>query len=153
MQHNSGEAPEPPIEVAMADGMSPPQEPDRKAYKARYWEEYKGKRQRVFITLSPQQHREIAALAKAAGRSVAQQIWQESCAYRQQRFLPTAEIERQMAGLVLALRQIGDAIIKAGQEKGLLGGLRGGEAKLGERIRAVEETIRAFVQRPWRDAP
>lgn len=151
MPNLSGETPEPPFEVAMEDEPSPKPAPDRKAYKAQYWEQYKDKRQRVFLTLSPQEYREIAAAAKAAGRSVAQQIWQESCAYRRQRFLPTAEIERQVAGLVLALRQIGDAITKASQDKGMLGALRGSNGKLGDRIRAVEESVRAFVQRPWRD--
>lgn len=154
MRNPSGETPEPPFEVAMEDDATPPPQTDRKAYKARYWEQYKDKRQRVFLTLSPQEYRDVSAAAKAAGRSVAQQIWQESCAYRRQRFLPTVEIEKQIAGLVLALRQIGDAIAKAGQDKGVLGALRGGgDGKLGERIRAVEETVRAFMQRPWRDSP
>lgn len=123
---------------------------DRRTYKARHWQSYKAKRQRVFLTLTQQEYREVAAVAQAAGRSVAQQIWQESCAYREQRFLPSGEIEERIREMTIALRRIGDAVAEIAQDRGVLGKLLG-DHRLLEEVHSIEAEVRTFMQRPWRD--
>lgn len=146
----SGDTPEPPFEADMPDDDGPLEATDRRDYKARHWQAYKAKRRRVFLTLSPQEYREVTTAAQAAGRSVAQQIWQESCAYRSQRFLPPASIEESIRSLTVALRRIGDAVAATSQDRGLMGKLLG-ERKFLEQVQAMEEQVHAFIRRPWRD--
>lgn len=151
MRKPSGETPEPPFGGDMTADGDTPGSTDRRTYKAQYWQAYKSKRPRVFLSLTPEEYRTAAAAAKAAGRrSVAQQIWQESCAYRAQRFLPPRDIEERIRELIVALRRIGDAVAQAAQDRGVVGKLLG-ERRLTEQLQAIEAEVRAFTERPWRD--
>lgn len=150
MRNHFGGDPRTPIEGPMPEDDQPSAPTDRRDYKARHWQAYKAKRRRVFLTLSPQDYREVATIADAAGRSVAEQIWEESRAYRAQRFLPPREIEDRIRDLIIALRRIGDAVTETARDRGLMAKLLG-ERRLLEHLRAIEDEVRTFVQRPWRE--
>ncbi len=79
-------------------------------YNRQYWQRYKQRRRRVYGTLTPKQYQTLESRAKVAGRGVFQQLWQESQAYQQQRYLPSTTVERLHQELINQLRRIGNNV-------------------------------------------
>ncbi|WP_417449573.1 plasmid mobilization relaxosome protein MobC [Kordiimonas sp.] len=119
------------------------------AYRRAYWKRFKTEKRRVYGTLSQEEYAEIAARAKREGRAVFAQIFAESCAYREGAYLPSKAIEKQIASLYVALRQIGNNINQIAKDKHVFRCLRRPEQVMVELAR-LEEAIAAFVERPWR---
>ncbi|RVT80628.1 hypothetical protein DXV76_21125 [Rhodobacteraceae bacterium CCMM004] len=63
----------------------------RSEYHQQYWQQYRARKKRVTIMLSPSEHR--ALKARAGGlREPGEQLWLEAQAYREDRYLPAATV-------------------------------------------------------------
>ncbi len=125
-------------------------EEKRRQYRKAYWQRFRedGKR-RIYGTLTKQEHRDITALAKQNGRSVFAQIWAQSCAYRNQRFVPSKAIEKQIATLYIAIHRIGNNVNQVARETNGWGRLRR-PAELMKQLAQLEASVEEFVSRPWK---
>lgn len=77
-------------------------------YNQRYWQQYKKQRRRIYGSVSPAEYHALEHRANSSGRSVFQQLWQESQAYCQQRYLPSATLAQLQRELILEIRRIGN---------------------------------------------
>ena len=93
-------------------------------YRRAYWQQYKKHHKRVYGTLNPEEFAEIKALADANQRPVLHEIWQQSLAYRQKRYLPSEQIQEEIGRLYVELRQLNDALRHLGEQQGLVERLR-----------------------------
>ena len=120
------------------------------AYRRKYWQQYKSRHGRVYGTLTKTEFAEIKAIAKYNGRSVWDQIWIESCAYRSQKFLPPKEIEDQIHRLYSELRRAGNNLnqIARHYNKGRVHHPMLLDAS--HTLEKLEEAVSQFVSRPWR---
>lgn len=117
-------------------------------YRREYWQQYKKQNKRVYGTLTLEEFAEIKTLAEASGRSVWQEIWQQSLAYREKRYLPSEEIKDEIGKLYAELRQFNDAIRSLGDQKGLLDRMRLPKA-ISDQVRDLEARIERFTHKPW----
>lgn len=134
----------------MADHLT--REEKRRQSRTAYWRRFRetGKR-RIYGTLSAQEYRDIKAVASRHGRSVFAQIWTESLAYRQQRFVPTKEIEAQVVALYVLLRRIANSVNQLARERNIFGKLKRPAAVL-EELARLEQAVADFVAQPWKEA-
>ena len=117
-------------------------------YRRVYWQQYKKHHKRVYGTLTPEEFAEIKALADANQRPVWHEIWQQSLAYRQKRYLPSERVQEEIGRLYVELRQLNDALRHLGEQHGCLERLRLPTA-IHEHIRELETRIERFTRQPW----
>ena len=121
------------------------------AYRRKYWQQYKAKHRRVYGTLSKQEFAKIKAIADYQGRSVWEQIWLESCAYRSGAYLPPKEIETQIQQLYSELRRTGNNINQIAYHLNR-GDWRADTSVLVEVshwLKSIEQAVKDFVTNPW----
>ena len=80
----------------------------RRTYHRQHWPDYCLRKQRVTVTLDKADFKALAA--RAGGRAPGQQLWLESLAYRQGRYLPPRSVEARLEGLQLAMARLHDAL-------------------------------------------
>ena len=81
---------------------------NRKKYLKRHYRDYRLRKKRATITLDVADYN--ALLKRAGDRSPGQQLWLESLAYRQGRYLPPASIEARLQSLQLGMAKVNDAL-------------------------------------------
>lgn len=118
-------------------------------YRRDYWQRYKAKHPRVYGTLTESEHAEIKAIAKANGRSVWEQIWLESCAYRQKKYVPSEALKDEIGQLYAELRRIGNNLNQIARRGNIFGRLSNSGATA-EYVEQLENAVARFVSRPWR---
>lgn len=78
------------------------------AYNRTYWQDYAKRHKRVFGTLSLAQYNQIKQTADQNHRTVWQQIWTESQAYRTKTTVPIQTLENGQQSLLIEIRRIGN---------------------------------------------
>ena len=78
------------------------------AYNRTYWQDYAKRHKRVFGTLSLAEYAEIKQTADQSHRTVWQQVWAESLAYRSGKQVPTQTLEDGQQALLIEMRRIGN---------------------------------------------
>lgn len=124
-------------------------EQNMRRYRKEYWQRFTQENKRIYGTLSNREYTNIKAIAEKNGRTVWQQVWTESEAYRTQKFVPTREIEKRIELLYVSLRKIGNNINQVSRYTNILGKLKH-PAMLMKEMEKLEQTVEAFVSRPWR---
>lgn len=117
-------------------------------YRRAYWAEYRKRKKRIFGTLDPTEHQAIEVIAGAHGRSVWAQIWAESCAYRQQAYVPTTEIEQHIETLHAELRCIGVNLNQLAKTGNIFGRLKR-PTEIAARLEELEQAVADFTAKPW----
>lgn len=117
------------------------------AYRRRYWQQYKVRNKRVYGTLTKPEFAEIKAIADYNGRSVWEQIWLESCAYRKQEYLPSTELNGRIEALYVELRRIGNNLnqIARSHNSGKL--IDPHFVQTSEQIATLENAVSQFIAR------
>ena len=92
-----GRAADPAVELARTQ-----------AYNRTYWQGYAKRHKRVFGTLSLAEYAEVKHIADQNHRTVWQQIWAESQAYRAGTSVPFKSLEDSQQALVIEMRRIGN---------------------------------------------
>ncbi len=118
-------------------------------YRRKYWQHYKAKHRRVYGTLSKSEFADIKAIADYNGRSVWEQIWQESCAYRHHQYLPTTELNKQIEGLYAELRRIGNNLNQIARNHNSGKVTDPYLIQTSQQIAHLEETVSQFISKPW----
>ena len=112
---------------------------------------------RVFGSLTPQTYEAIKTTADAQGRTVWQQIWAESCAYRSGTPIAPKEILARQAELLRELRQIGNNInqlaklghIEAKRQGGLVASMEDHlGAEVARQLERLEAAVALFADHP-----
>ena len=86
----------------------------RTEYHRHYWQDYRRRKHRVSIMLSPAEAR--ALKARAGGlRKPGEQLWLEAQSYREDRYLPAAVVAERIDGLFAMMTQVYDLLTAAGQ--------------------------------------
>ena len=119
-----------------------------KAYRKAYWQAFKRDHVRVYGTLTKAEHAEIKRVAERSGRSVWEQIWRESLAYRGGDYLPTTDIAARIEGLYGQLRAIGNNLNQIARRANASGTVRFPREAL-RCVEVLESVIADFVKRPW----
>ena len=98
------------VEVVGGNGADDPaQELTRtQAYNRTYWQDYAKRHKRVFGNLTLADYSEAKKVADQNDRTVWQQIWAESQAYRAGATVPTEALEEGQQALLIELRRIGN---------------------------------------------
>ena len=78
------------------------------AYNRTYWQDYAKRHKRVFGNLTLAAYSEVKEIADQNDRTVWQQIWAESRAYRAGATVPTEALEEGQQALLIELRRIGN---------------------------------------------
>lgn len=120
-------------------------------YRREYWQKYKQRCRRVYGTLTPEAFAEIKLIAKANGRTVWEEIWRESEAYRQKEFLPPESIREEIEKLYSQLRQINDSLSRIGEQNKLVGRMLSPK-KVADQIKDLERQIERFTSKPWKSS-
>lgn len=119
----------------------------RLKYKREHYYKNKHRKKRVQGTLSPVEFREISHIAEANDRTVFQQIWQESCAYRSQKNVPSKAIETILGDLHRQLRGMANNINQLAHKSNAIGRLiEKHETK--KQLQEVEAFLQDFVRDP-----
>ena len=118
------------------------------AYRRRYWQQYKQEHRRVYGTVTPEEYEAVRALALASGRSVWEQIWSESCAYRAQTYLPPEAILTEIRRLYAELRRIGNNLNQIAHHSNIFQRVAAPK-QVGVQLDALEQAIARFVSKPW----
>ena len=119
-----------------------------KAYRKAYWQAFKCDHVRVYGTLTKAEHAEIKRVAERSGRSVWEQIWRESLAYRRGDYLPTTDIAARVEGLYGQLRAIGNNLNQIARRANASGAVRFPREAL-RCVEVLEGVIADFIKRPW----
>ena len=82
----------------------------QQAYAREYWQDYTKRVRRVFGTLNPADYLAIKQTAEVNNRTVWQQVWLESQAYRSGNTAPSSTMEDQQQALLIELRRIGNSL-------------------------------------------
>lgn len=86
----------------------------RSDYNRRYWQEYRTRKKRVTIMLSPGEYR--ALKARAGGlRKPGEQLWLEAQAYREDRYLPPEAVVARLDALFAMMARLYDLLTGMGQ--------------------------------------
>ena len=78
------------------------------AYNRTYWQDYAKRHKRVFGTLSLAEYDEVKQISDQNNRTVWQQIWAESQAYRPGTSVPSKSLEDSQQALLIEMRRIGN---------------------------------------------
>lgn len=93
----------------------------RTEYQRRYWQQYRARKKRVTIMLTPGEHR--ALKARAGGlRKPGEQLWLEAQAYREELYLPPEAVVTRLDRLFAMMARLHDVLTGMGQ--GPLGQMR-----------------------------
>lgn len=134
-----------PVDIAQREA----EQADRLAhYRRQYWQRYKTRHKRVYGTLTPEEFAELKALANANGRSIWQEIWQQSKAYRNKTYLPSETIQCQIEQLYGELRQVNNQLNRICQQNKLVGKVLAPK-RITEQIKTLEQRIDQFTSKPW----
>ncbi len=120
-----------------------------KAYRKVYWQSFKQRHARIYGTLTNDEHAEIKRVAEANGRSAWEQIWRESLAYRQGRYLPTRDIQARIERLYGQLRSIGNNLNQIARAANVTGEVKSSRDVL-RQLESLEAVIAQFVEKPWK---
>lgn len=119
----------------------------RRASKRRYWQKFKQTRKRIYGSLSQAEYRDLEARAKAHKHSVWDQVWLESQAYRQQEYLPTPLIERELAALIQIVRGMAGNINQMARYSHWVRRAYN-QNQVIKRLGDLEQVVRGFVKNP-----
>lgn len=72
------------------------------------WQRFAAKHKRIYGSLPRDQYHQILAHAEAQGRTPFQQIWLESCAYRNHGYVPSEAVLAELSALSAEVRRIGN---------------------------------------------
>lgn len=118
-------------------------------YRKTYWQLFKRRHVRVYGTLTKAEYAEIKLIAENSGRSVWTQIWCQSLAFQQSRYLPTTEVQTRIERLYGQLRSIGNNLNQIARQGNALGHIKSPRDVL-RQIETLEAVIADFVERPWK---
>lgn len=116
-------------------------------YRAAHKKRWLLKNKVVYGSMGHGEWEEMSAIARRSGRTVWQEVWCESKAWRRQRFLPTKDIEARIERLYIELRRIGVNVNQVA--KAANAGLPVDRAVTGREIAKLEQAISQFVAKPW----
>jgi len=120
----------------------------RRVSKKAYWKVFTQKNKRVQGTSSNQAYREIERIALSNKRSVFQQIWLESCAYREQEQVPSKEVEAVLNDLYRQLRGMANNINQLAHKSNAIGRLVE-KQQTKKLLLEVERFLEDFVRDPF----
>ena len=81
----------------------------RTEYQRQYWQQYRARKRRVSIMLSPSEYR--ALKARAGGlRNPGEQLWLEALAYREERYLPPEAVVARLDALFAMMGRLYDLL-------------------------------------------
>ncbi len=126
------------------------EEEKRKArleYKRVHYYKNKHRKNRVQGSLSHTEFREISRIAQSNGRTVFQQIWLESCAYRSQKSVPSKEVEIILRDLYRQLRGMANNINQLAHKSNAIGRLVE-KHQTKKQLQEVEIFLQEFVRNP-----
>ena len=85
---------------------------DRKSYQQSYWQSYKAAKKRITLMVSASDYAALQRRATAADstRTAGQQLWIEAQAYREDRYLPPAEVTARIDQLYIELHRLYDLV-------------------------------------------
>ncbi len=124
--------------------MSPSQK--RAAYKKAHWQAYTKTHKRVYGTLTKDEYRTIKVRADQENRSVWEQIWQESCHYREQEKLLSQAEAKQLDELYFILRNIGNNINQVAKHSNTFSRLVQ-DRRILKQLENLESTVDAFIRK------
>jgi hypothetical protein len=81
----------------------------RTEYHRHYWQQYRARKKRVTITLSPSEYRALKARAGRL-RKPGEQLWLEAQAYREDRYLPPEVVAERIDGLLATMLRLYDLL-------------------------------------------
>ena len=120
----------------------------RLQYKRVHYHKNKHRKVRVYGSLSRAEFREISCIAEANNRTVFQQIWQESCAYRSQKNVPSKAIEMILVDLRRQLRGMANNINQLAHKSNAIGRLIE-KHQTKKQLQEVETFLQEFVRDPF----
>jgi len=118
------------------------------AYRRAYWQNYKKQHKRVYGTLTPEEYEAIKVLADENGRSVWEEVWEQSRAYREKQFLPSEAINDEIGKLYVELRRIGNNLNQIAHHGNIFKRASNPHQVL-KQLEAMENSIAHFVAKPW----
>lgn len=118
-------------------------------YRKKYWQQYKMRRPRIYGSVSQSQYAEIQQIAHANGRSIWAEVWHQSVAYRQQKFLPPSQIQNEVEKLYVELRHINDNLNRLSEQSAFVRTLLQ-RNQITNQVQQMEASIEAFLARPWK---
>ncbi len=104
----------------------------RTEYHRQYWQQYRARKRRVTIMLSPGEYRALKARA-GKSRKPGEQLWLEAQAYREDRYLPPHVVLARLEAVLAMMLRLYDVL--RGVQHGPLG-----------RTRALPETLQRLHQ-------
>jgi len=116
-------------------------------YKRQHYHQNKHLKDRVYGSLSRAEFREINLIAKANNRTVFQQIWLESCAFRKQQNVPSKELEKVLHDLYRQLRGMANNINQLTRKSNAIGRLVE-KHQTKKQLQEVEQFLQDFVRDP-----
>jgi len=119
----------------------------RLQYKREHYYKNKHRKNRVQGSLSHTEFREILRIAKVNDRTVFQQIWLESCAYREQKNVPSKDIEIILSDLYRQLRGMANNINQLAHKSNAIGRLIE-KRQTKKLLHDVEDFLQNFVRDP-----
>ena len=120
-----------------------------KLYRAKSLAKFQKTKRRVWGVMSKPDYDALAEVAELGGRSVFQQMYLESRAYRQASYLPTKDVERNIMLLNSALRKIGGNCNQLARQGNLTGKFRK-PVDISGYLLECERAIAAFTTTPWK---
>jgi len=93
----------------------------RTEYHRLYWQQYRARKRRVTIMLSPAEFRALAARA-GKSRKPGEQLWLEAQAYREDRYLPPEAVVQRLEAVFTMMLRLYDVL--RGVQRGPLGKTR-----------------------------
>ncbi|MDO6732402.1 hypothetical protein Q4577_20425 [Marinovum sp. 2_MG-2023] len=81
----------------------------RSEYHRQSWQQYRARKQRVTIMLSPSGYRALKARAGRL-RKPGEQLWLEAQAYREDRYLPPEAVAKRIDGLLAIMLRLYDLL-------------------------------------------
>jgi len=93
----------------------------RTEYHRQYWQQYRARKRRVTIMLSPGEYRALKARA-GKSRKPGEQLWLEAQAYREDRYLPPEAVVARLDALHAMMLRLYDLL--RGVQRGPLGQTR-----------------------------
>ena len=125
--------------------VTPKQKMSKTEYHRAYWQRYKTRKQRLSLALDHADFKALKHRADAYGLSPAQMLWQESQAYRAQKYLPPASVAKMIQELTSACRQVLYEISTHEKQKTRLGRFQP-FARLKQRLTQLDLMIDRFIQ-------
>lgn len=116
------------------------------AYNRTYWQDYSKRHKRVFGNLTLEDYSQIKAIADQNHRTVWQQIWAESQAYRSAERVPTPAMATTQQELLMELRRIGNSLNHLAEQQGYRVAPAKGHTQEGTESPLSHQSIMAWCQ-------